>query len=43
MLNPSFTRVYFSDEEEANRADLVLGMVPAERRHTTRRQARRAR
>ncbi len=34
MLNPSFTRVYFSDEEEANRADLVLGMVPAERRHT---------
>jgi protocatechuate 3,4-dioxygenase alpha subunit len=34
MLNPSFTRVYFSDEDEANRADLVLGMVPAERRHT---------
>ena len=34
MLNPSFTRVYFSDEEEANQADLVLGMVPAERRHT---------
>lgn len=34
MLNPSFTRVYFSDEEEANRADLVLGMVPSERRHT---------
>jgi protocatechuate 3,4-dioxygenase, alpha subunit len=34
MLNPSFTRVYFCDEEEANQADLVLGMVPAERRHT---------
>lgn len=34
MLNPLFTRVYFGDEEEANERDLVLGMVPAERRHT---------
>jgi protocatechuate 3,4-dioxygenase alpha subunit len=34
MLNPSFTRVYFSDEEEANRTDLILGMVDPERRDT---------
>lgn len=34
MLNPLFTRVYFADEAEANQRDLVLGMVPAERRHT---------
>lgn len=34
MLNPLFTRVYFSDEEEANRDDLVLRRVPRERRHT---------
>lgn len=34
MLNPSFTRIYFSDEPEANRHDMVLNMVPAGRRHT---------
>jgi protocatechuate 3,4-dioxygenase alpha subunit len=34
MLNPVFTRIYFSDEEEANRDDLVLRAVPAERRRT---------
>lgn len=34
MLNPLFTRAYFADEAEANQRDLVLGMVPAERRQT---------
>ncbi len=34
MLNPSFTRIYFADEEEANARDMVLGMVPADRRST---------
>jgi protocatechuate 3,4-dioxygenase, alpha subunit len=34
MLNPSFTRVYFSDEGEANRADPVLRGVPEDRRAT---------
>lgn len=34
MLNPLFTRIYFADEAEANQRDLVLGMVPADRRHT---------
>lgn len=34
MLNHAFTRVYFSDEREANRTDPVLGSVPAERRET---------
>lgn len=34
MLNPVFTRIYFSDEEEANNDDLVLRGVPAARRHT---------
>ncbi len=34
MLNPLFTRVYFPDEEEANRSDLVLAMVPKDRRDT---------
>jgi protocatechuate 3,4-dioxygenase, alpha subunit len=34
MLRPVYTRIYFSDEEEANEHDLVLGMVPADRRHT---------
>jgi protocatechuate 3,4-dioxygenase alpha subunit len=33
-LNPSFTRLYFSDEERANERDMVLNMVPAGRRHT---------
>ena len=32
--NPLFTRVYFPDEEEANRSDLVLAMVPKDRRDT---------
>ncbi|HEU5113693.1 MAG TPA: protocatechuate 3,4-dioxygenase subunit alpha [Acidimicrobiia bacterium] len=32
MLNPVFTRIYFSDEKEANRDDLILRSVPAERR-----------
>lgn len=34
MLNPSFTRIYFADEREANDHDMVLNMVPVERRHT---------
>ncbi len=34
MLNPLFTRVYFPDEEGANAHDLVLRMVPPERRST---------
>ena len=34
MLNPSFTRVYLDDEEQANAQDPVLAAVPAERRHT---------
>ena len=34
MLNHAFTRVYFSDESEANRTDPVLGSVPANRRGT---------
>lgn len=34
MLNHSYTRMYFGDEVEANRADLILHKVPAERRDT---------
>jgi protocatechuate 3,4-dioxygenase alpha subunit len=34
MLNPVFTRIYFSDEEEENRDDLTLRRVPASRRDT---------
>lgn len=34
MLNPVFTRIYFSDETEANADDLVLRSVPDARRHT---------
>lgn len=34
MLLHAFTRVYFSDEAEANAKDAVLGSVPAERRNT---------
>ncbi|MGD2042198.1 MAG: protocatechuate 3,4-dioxygenase subunit alpha [Acidimicrobiia bacterium] len=34
MLNPVFTRIYFSDEPEANDHDLVMRRVPAERRKT---------
>lgn len=34
MLLPSFTRVYFSDEAEANATDLVLSQVPKDRRAT---------
>lgn len=34
MLNPLFTRIYFSDEEEANQDDLILRQVPANRRQT---------
>jgi protocatechuate 3,4-dioxygenase alpha subunit len=34
MLNPVFTRIYFSDEEDANTDDLVLRGVPADRRGT---------
>ncbi len=34
MLNPVFTRIYFSDEDEANRDDLTLRAVPLERRST---------
>jgi protocatechuate 3,4-dioxygenase alpha subunit len=34
MLNPTFTRVYFGDEEAANAADPVLNSVPDARRTT---------
>jgi protocatechuate 3,4-dioxygenase alpha subunit len=34
MLSPVFTRIYFSDEEEANSNDLVLRGVPTSRRTT---------
>jgi len=34
MLNHAFTRIYFSDETEANELDAVLQTVPAERRST---------
>lgn len=34
MLNPLFTRIYFSDEPELNDHDLILRHVPAERRDT---------
>ena len=34
MLNPVFTRIYFSDEGEENAKDLVLRRVPAARRDT---------
>lgn len=34
LLGALFTRVYFPDEAEANADDLVLRMVPAERRST---------
>lgn len=34
MLRPLFTRLYFADEETANETDLVLGLVPPERRST---------
>ncbi|HEX3089264.1 MAG TPA: protocatechuate 3,4-dioxygenase subunit alpha [Ilumatobacteraceae bacterium] len=34
MLNPTFTRIYFDDETDANAADPVLQSVPKERRST---------
>ena len=34
MLNPVFTRIYFSDEDEANRDDLIMRSLPAARRST---------
>jgi protocatechuate 3,4-dioxygenase alpha subunit len=34
MLNPTFTRVYFADEEADNAADPVLHSVPSARRST---------
>ena len=34
MLNPVFTRIYFSDEIEKNQNDLVLRSVPESRRGT---------
>jgi protocatechuate 3,4-dioxygenase alpha subunit len=34
MLDPSFTRLYFDDEAEANADDQVLAQVPANRRAT---------
>lgn len=34
MLNPSYTRIYFSDESKANDRDLVLSTVAAERQST---------
>jgi protocatechuate 3,4-dioxygenase alpha subunit len=34
MLDPSYTRIYFEDETDANRSDLVLATVPPDRRQT---------
>jgi protocatechuate 3,4-dioxygenase alpha subunit len=34
MLDRVVTRIYFGDEEEANAQDPILGLVPADRRHT---------
>ena len=34
MLDPTFTRVYFDDEPDANQADPVLQSVPVHRRST---------
>ena len=34
LLSHAFTRVYFSDEAQANEADPVLAEVPADRRAT---------
>jgi protocatechuate 3,4-dioxygenase alpha subunit len=34
LLSHLYTRLYFSDETEANAADSVLARVPPERRHT---------
>jgi len=34
MLIHAYTRLYFSDEEEANADDPILNLVPEERRHT---------
>ena len=34
MLDPTYTRVYFSDEADANANDPVLATVPADRRGT---------
>ncbi|MCL4247908.1 MAG: protocatechuate 3,4-dioxygenase subunit alpha [Anaerolineae bacterium] len=34
MLIHAYTRLYFSDEEEANKTDPVLNLVPADRRYT---------
>lgn len=34
MLRPVFSRLYFADEMEANDADLILRMVPPDRRPT---------
>ncbi|MCI0426346.1 MAG: protocatechuate 3,4-dioxygenase subunit alpha, partial [Actinobacteria bacterium] len=34
MLNPVFTRIYFSDEMEANEDDLLLRATPSPRRAT---------
>ena len=34
MLLPTFTRVYFADEADANAEDMVLQTVPADRRST---------
>lgn len=34
MLNHAFTRIYFSDESEANESDTVLASVPPPRRRT---------
>ncbi|MGE0137672.1 MAG: protocatechuate 3,4-dioxygenase subunit alpha [Ilumatobacteraceae bacterium] len=34
MLMPSYTRLYFPEDTEAHEHDLVLSMVPADRRHT---------
>jgi protocatechuate 3,4-dioxygenase alpha subunit len=34
LLRAATTRLYFPDEEQANAEDPVLGLVPADRRHT---------
>ena len=33
-MDHAFTRLYFSDEVEANEKDPLLRLLPAERRHT---------
>ena len=34
LLSHLYTRIYFDDEAEANKADEILQSIPASRRHT---------